>query len=197
LFFAPPQEIGRPHDRGASVTPQPQQIFIGGDNKIRPGLYGALEDAVVGLVLLHYVQGLRRLDEPGEPEDPLPGIVEPIAIPVELVPQNPYQLINDRLRNSDLNVAVNGHVQEPHAAELKGRYVNIGVEGALAVTILTPGFSDQSGEIGLGVAEPERLLAPIPGEFVQLPVRPISPQGIRRDLIGGSSIGAGRLIHRT
>jgi hypothetical protein len=48
---------------------------------------------------------------------------------VELVSQNPYHFSNDRLRYGDLNVAVNRHVQEPHAAELKRRHVNVGIEG--------------------------------------------------------------------
>ncbi|MGA2741473.1 MAG: hypothetical protein ABSG65_29065 [Bryobacteraceae bacterium] len=45
--------------------------------------------------------------------------MEAIAIPMELVSQNPYHFVNDRLRNGNLNVVVYRHVQKPHAAELK------------------------------------------------------------------------------
>ncbi|SPF53480.1 exported hypothetical protein [Candidatus Sulfopaludibacter sp. SbA4] len=66
----------------------------------------------------------------------------------------------------------------------------------LAATILTPGFSDQAGDIGLRIAKPTRLLAPILAEFLQLPMRQISPQGVRRDFIRGLSFGTRRFIHR-
>jgi hypothetical protein len=48
---------------------------------------------------------------------------------MELVSQNPYQFVDDRLRYRNLNIAVHCHVQKPHAAELKGRHVDICVEG--------------------------------------------------------------------
>jgi len=66
----------------------------------------------------------------------------------------------------------------------------------LAATILTPGFGDQAGDIGLRIAQPERLLTPILAEFLQLPVRQVSPQGIRRDFIRGLPVGTCRFGHR-
>ena len=65
----------------------------------------------------------------------------------------------------------------------------------LAATILTPGFSDQAGDIGLRVAEPERLLTPLLAEFLQLPVRQVSPKGIGRDFIRGFTVRARGFIH--
>jgi hypothetical protein len=55
----------------------------------------------------------------------------------------------------------------------------------LAATILTPGFSDQAGDIGLRVSKPERLLTPILAEFLQLPVCQVSPKGIGGDFVRG------------
>src|ERR1035437_1019041 len=66
----------------------------------------------------------------------------------------------------------------------------------LGATILTPGFSDQAGDIGLSVAKPERLLTPIPAEFFQLRVRQISPKGIGRDFIRDFPVRARRFVHR-
>jgi hypothetical protein len=60
-----------------------------------------------------------RRDEPRKSQNLLAGIMEAIAIPMELVSQNPYHFVNDRLRNGNLNVVVYRHVQKPHAAELK------------------------------------------------------------------------------
>ena len=66
----------------------------------------------------------------------------------------------------------------------------------LAATILTPGFSDQAGDIGLRVAKPARLLTPILAEFFQLPVCQVSLQGIRREFIRGFALRTRRFIHR-
>jgi len=57
LFFVTFQKVRRPHNRGTSEASQPKQIFVGGDDEIHPGLQGALEDTVVGFVLLHDIQG--------------------------------------------------------------------------------------------------------------------------------------------
>ena len=76
----PLQEIRRPQDRGAGEAAQPQHIFIGRDDEIRPGLQGAFEDAIIRLILLDHIQVLRRRDKPGKPEDLLFGILEPVAI---------------------------------------------------------------------------------------------------------------------
>src|ERR1035438_1214803 len=75
------------------------------------------------------VQGLRRRDEAGKRQNLLLGVLEPIAIPAELVSQNPDDFFNNRLRHGNFNVAIDGHMQESHAAELKGGNVDIGIEG--------------------------------------------------------------------
>ena len=66
----------------------------------------------------------------------------------------------------------------------------------LASTVLTPGFGDQARDIGLGVAKPARLVAPIPGEFFQLPVCQVSLEGIGREFIRSSAVRARRFIDR-
>src|ERR1035437_4438820 len=65
----------------------------------------------------------------------------------------------------------------------------------LAGTILTPGFGDQAGDIVLCVAKPGRLLTPILAEFVQYPMRQVSPQCIRREFIRGFPVRTRRLVH--
>ena len=67
----------------------------------------------------------------------------------------------------------------------------------LDATILTPGFSDQAGDIGLSVAKPEGLLTPILAELHQLPVRQVSPKGIGRDLIRGFPVRAASFTARS
>jgi len=66
----------------------------------------------------------------------------------------------------------------------------------LAGTILTPGFGDQAGDTGLRVTQPERLLTPVLAEFLQLPVRQVPPQGIRRDFIRGFPVRTRCFGHR-
>jgi len=122
--------------------------------------------------------------------------MEPIAIPVELVSQHPYYFINDRRRYGNLDVASTAHMQKPHAAELKCRHVDVGIEGDSRRHDSHAGIQRSAGDIGLGVAKPERLLTPIPAEFFQLPVRQISPQGIGRDFIRGFPVGTRRFVHR-
>jgi len=197
LLFQILQEILGAHDRRASGASEPQQILIGGNDEVRPGLRGAFEDAIVGFVFLYYIQGLSGRDKCSEPQNLVPGGMEPIAIPLKLVSQNPYHLVNDRLGHGNLNVAVNCHVQEPHASELEGRHVDISrVTLALGATVLTPGFCDQAGDIGFRVAQPARLLTPILAKVVQLAVRQISPQGVRRDLVRGFALRTRGFIHR-
>src|SRR5580658_9660657 len=50
-----------------------------------------------------------------------------VTVPLELISQNPYDFFKDWLRYGNLYIAVDYHVQEAHAAELKGGYVNVGI----------------------------------------------------------------------
>jgi len=106
LCWVTPQEIGRRHDRGASVTSQPQQVLIGGNDEIRPGLHGRIRGCGCPARPPSRRPGCVPGDEPGKPQNLLPGIMEPIAIPVELVSAHPYYFINDRRRYGNLDVAV-------------------------------------------------------------------------------------------
>ena len=62
--------------------------------------------------------------------------------------------------------------------------------------MLTPGFGNQAGDIGLRVTQMSRLLTSILAKFFQLPMRQVPEQGIGRDLVRSFPIRYGCFVDR-
>ena len=118
------------YDPRIAELPQAEQVLVLADDEVRLCGRSAFENAVVVGVFLDDVQRLGRGDVVAECEQLAPGVVERIAIPLELVSEHADRLGHYRVRNVDADGSGPrvAHDYGSRATEMQRPDIHAGVE---------------------------------------------------------------------
>jgi hypothetical protein len=114
------QKLARSRDSRCEKSSEPEQVAVTGDDRIGFGRQSALENPVIGLILVYEIHRLRRMNEDCEVVDRSLRLADARRRPPELSGQDARDLIEDRRRDVDVDCtgATQGQRVVGHSGEI-------------------------------------------------------------------------------